>query len=316
MTQPTAGDVHVNAPLTQISIAYLQKAENFIADKVFPVVPVSQQANRYYEYKRSNWLRSQAQLRAPGSESAGGGWDLDNSATYFASVSSVHKDVADQIRSNADSVINMDRDATRWVTQQLLLKRDKDWADSYFKPGQWSVDVTPAVKWDSSLSTPVEDIRSEYYRIFENTGFKPNTLVLGARTYQALQDHPQFLDRIKFTQKAIVDTDLIASFLGLKRVLVSGSVENTAAEGAADAYRFVMGKHALLCYSAENPSLMEPTAGYTFSWSDLYGSQSSGMRVKRFRMEKLASDRVEGEMAYDLKLVASDLGSFFNSAVS
>ncbi len=316
MTQPTAGDVHVNAPLTQISIAYLQKAENFIADKVFPVVPVARQADRYYEYKRGNWLRSQAQLRAPGSESAGGGWDLDNSATYFASVRSVHKDVADQIRSNADSVINMDRDATRWVTQQLLLKRDKDWADSYFKPGQWSVDVTPSVKWDSSLSTPVEDIRSEYYRIFEATGFKPNTLVLGARTYQALQDHPQFLDRIKFTQKAIVDTDLIASFLGLKRVLVSGSVENTAAEGAADAYSFVMGKHALLCYSAENPSLMEPTAGYTFSWSGLYGGQSSGMRVKRFRMEKLASDRVEGEMAYDLKLVASDLGSFFNAAVS
>ena len=29
---PTAGDVHVNQPLTQISIAFLQNAANFVAD--------------------------------------------------------------------------------------------------------------------------------------------------------------------------------------------------------------------------------------------------------------------------------------------
>ena len=34
MPQPTISDVHVDAILTNISIAYMQKAENMIADKV------------------------------------------------------------------------------------------------------------------------------------------------------------------------------------------------------------------------------------------------------------------------------------------
>ena len=34
MPQPTAGMVHVNAPLTNISVAYMQSRDEYIADKV------------------------------------------------------------------------------------------------------------------------------------------------------------------------------------------------------------------------------------------------------------------------------------------
>jgi hypothetical protein len=33
MPNPTAGDVHVNRPLTNISIAYMQDAAGFVADR-------------------------------------------------------------------------------------------------------------------------------------------------------------------------------------------------------------------------------------------------------------------------------------------
>jgi hypothetical protein len=38
--------------------------------------------------------------------------------------------------------------------------------------------------------------------------------------------------------------------------------------------------------------------------------------MKRFRMEQLASDRIEIEMAIDEKIVAPDLGMFINNAVA
>jgi hypothetical protein len=41
-----------------------------------------------------------------------------------------------------------------------------------------------------------------------------------------------------------------------------------------------------------------------------------GARIKRFRMEELAADRVEGEMAFDMKLVGADLGIFFYDAIA
>jgi hypothetical protein len=72
---------------------------------------------------------------------------------------------------------------------------------------------------------------------------------------------------------------------------------------------------ALLCYSAPSPGLMVPTAGYTFSWTGLIGAGNQGNRIKRFRMDPLNSDRVEIDCAFDQKLVAADLGCFFNTCV-
>ena len=104
--------------------------------------------------------------------------------------------------------------------------------------------------------------------------------------------------------------------LGLDQVLIAGAVNNTAQEGATDSLDFVFTDDALLCYSAPRPSLMAPSAGYNFSWTGYLGASQEGMRMSRFRMEHLRADRIEGEMAYDQKLVASDLGVFFNDCLT
>ena len=54
------------------------------------------------------------------------------------------------------------------------------------------------------------------------------------------------------------------------------------------------------------PGLQTPTAGYTFSWTGYMGAGAEGTRIKQFRMEHLDSDRLEGQMAYDQKVVATD----------
>lgn len=47
-SQPTASDVHIDKPLTNISVAYIQNTNEFIADKVFPTVPVDKQTDKYF----------------------------------------------------------------------------------------------------------------------------------------------------------------------------------------------------------------------------------------------------------------------------
>jgi hypothetical protein len=81
MPQPTQGSVHVNRPLTMISVAYMQDQAEFIADKVFPVVPVDKQSDLYYVYTKNDWFRDEAKPRAAGTESAGGGYNLSTTAT-------------------------------------------------------------------------------------------------------------------------------------------------------------------------------------------------------------------------------------------
>jgi hypothetical protein len=329
MPNPTAGDVHVNVPLTNISVAWIQKQQAFIANRVFPNVPVAQQSNRYYTYQRDDFFRSEAQLRAPGTESSGSGFRIDNTPTYFCDVFAVHKDIDDQIRSNADSVISMDRDATLWVTQQLLIKRDKLWASNYFTTSVWTggngADLTGVTgapganqfkQWDAAGSSPIEDIRKQRILMAEKTGYLPGVLVLGAHVWRVLQDHAEFLDRIKYTERGMVTPDLLAAVLELDRVVVAYGVEATNIEGAAGAYSFIMGKHALLAYSPPAPSLMTPAAGYVFSWTGYLGAGPEGNRIAQFRMDPLKSDRVEGEMAFDMKVVSAELGQFFATAVA
>ena len=98
----------------------------------------------------------------------------------------------------------------------------------------------------------------------------------------------------------------------IERILIMDAIVNTADKGQANTHGFIAGDVALLVYSAPNPGLMVPSAGYDFNWSGLLGSSGGlGTRVSKFRMEELKSDRVEIEMAFDLKLVAADLGTLF-----
>jgi len=320
MPQPTASAVHVNRPLTNISIAYLQDQKDFIATKVFPNIPVMKKSDQYFVYEKGQWFRTDAQDRAPGTESAGSGYTL-TTADYACKAKALHKDVDDQIRSNADAPINLDSEATEFVTRQLALRREKDWAAEYFTTGKWTgsttgTDITPSPLWDAGSSYPFKNIRAQIDSVYKKTGYRPNTLVLSRDVWTVLQDHSELLDRIKYTEKGIVTLDLVAAALELDRVLIASAVENTAAEGATPVMSFLYSKDAFLCYAAPRPSIMQPSAGYTFSWQGYLGATAEGTRIKRFRMEELESDRIEGTMAYDLKLVASDLGVFFNNVMS
>lgn len=236
------------------------------------------------------------------------------------------KDVDDQIRANADAPLNLDRDATEWVSQQMMLDREKRWVNSYFKTGVWTTDLTGVaaapgagqfLRWDDANSTPVEDVTGAAVTMMQATGYKPNTLVLNPLVYNALKNNADIIDRIKYTQRGVVTTDILASLFDVDRVMVANAVENSAAEGATDAIDFIATtKGALLVYANPRPSILTPSAGYTFGWTGYFGAGNGGQRIKRFRMEQLASDRIEGELAIDPKLVASDLGIFFTTAIN
>lgn len=330
MTQPTKGDVHVNKPLTNISIAFLQEATSFIADQAFPNIPVSMQSDRYYTYDRGYFNRDEMEERAPNAESAGSGYSVDNTPTYYAPVYAFHHDIPDQVRANVDSVIRPDQDATNLVTHKALIKREKLWVTKYFQTGIWATNIngvasspvpgTSVLHWSDATSTPIEDVAAAQDSVLESTGMLANLLVVGRQVWTALKNHPDIIDRVKYGQTAPgtakISLTALADLFEVERILVSMAIENTAAEGATNDHSFIAGKHALLVYAPPAPGLMVPTGGYTFSWTGFLGAGAQGGRIKKFRMEPNAADRVEIEMAFDQKLVSADLGFFWNGIVA
>lgn len=329
MTTPTQSQAHVDAALTNISIAYMQRSSNFVASRVFPNVPVMKQSDRYFVFDRADFNRNEAKIRAPGSKAAGGGYNLDNTPSYFANVWAMRHDIDDQIIANQDSALNLERAGAEFVMQKLLIAKEAKWAANYFGTGVWGTDVTgvassaganEVIKWsDQTNGDPIGDIRAGKTAVLEATGFEVNTIVLGQKSMDALQDHPDIVDRVKYSggvgnaNPAQVSATTLATLFEVERVVVAKGIQNTAKEGATEASSFILGSNCLLCHSAPNPSLMTPSAGYTFSWQGYMGTTNEfGVATKNFYLDEISSTVVQGEMSFDQKVVASDLGYFFS----
>jgi len=316
MAQPTTNDVHVDAILTNISVAYIQDQKAYIANQVFPTIPVEKQSDKYFLYSKNDWFRDEAQKRAPASESVGSGYSLSTS-TYSADVYAFHKDVDDQVRANADSPLNVDRDATEFVTQRMLMRQEVQWTADFFTTSIWATDKTVDNLWsDYTASDPIGDVETGKAAILNSTGYLPNTMVLGYDVFRQLRHHPDIVDRVKYTSAENVTEDILARFFGVDRILVARAIRNTGREGATASFSNIAGKNCGLFYTAPTPGLLTPSAGYQFAWRGVSDGMGANVGITRFRMPELRADRIEAQMAWDNKVIATDLGYFFPSCVA
>lgn len=331
---PGGADLHINAPLTNVSVAYMQSHDVFISSKIFPTIPVGKRSDVYWKYSKSDWRRTDARLRAPGTESAGTGWK-PYTDSYFCDVFAVHEDIDDQTRANADGNFELDADATELCAGQLLLLRDLDWTSTYMRTGVWGTEFTGVasapstgqfLQWNQSGSDPLSDETSWATDFRLLTGFDFSFMVLGADVWKALKNHPAILDRIKYTQRGVVTKDLVASFFDIpagKLVVAYASqaigpqLDDAVAQDASSTYDWVVDpKSVLLGYAPDSPGLKKPSAGYTFTWKGYGAGNREGLTMSTMRMQHLKSDRIEGELTYDHKVVAPDCGVFLNTVVA
>ena len=333
--QPTAGDVHVNQPLSNISVAYGQDASAFVASRVFAQVPVMKKSDVYYHYPRGWWNRIEMKKRAPATESAGANYAV-STEPYLCERWALHHDIDDERRSNADTVLAPDRSATRFLTHQGLLAKEREWANGYLKAGVWtfSADGEAArsatldfkiaannnvIHWSADDSTPIVDIKSMKTVVQKETGFRPNVLTIGRPVFDILTEHPDIIDRMNRGQTdgpAQANIDDLRRLFELDDILIMDAIYNSAVEGATDAHDFISGKHGLLSYRPSSPGLEIPAAGYTFPWVGYLGATENGSRMSRMRMAELTADRVEIEQYYTYKKIGADLGVFLNGIVA
>ncbi len=315
MPQPTSSDVHVDAILSNMSVAFMQEAYAFVAGRAFPTVNVQKQTDKYFTYSQADFFRDQVQRRADGTESAGTGYSL-STATYNAEVYALHKDIGDQTRANADIPLNMDMDATRFLSQQMLIRQEVQWASDAFTTGVWGTDATPGTLWDAASSTPIADVETAKNTVLTNTGYVPNTVIMSYKVFSALVDNSDIVDRIKYTSQESVTEELLARLFGVDRVLIMAATYNTAAEGATASYSLVGDKDVLVCYTPANPGLMVPSAGYNMVWTGVSSGLGTGAAVSRYRIEERKADRIEIEAAFDFKVVSTALGYFLSNCTS
>lgn len=319
---------HIDRALTNMSVAYMQGADAFIADKVFPKIPVQKQSDTYFAYSKSDFFRNEVQERGRAAESAGGNFHIKEMDPYYCRKYAFHYDITKEERVNYDKPINVELDATAWLGQKMLLKREALFADKFFKAGIWGTDYvangTTKKYWDDPYADPVSVINDAAIDMAKNTGKKPNFIIMAPDVYNKLRNHDSIIDRIKYTQKGIVTKDLIASLFEVDEIHIPWAIYNNGPntpgfDATKEDMKFMYTGQMLLGYKASRPSLKEPSAGYIFTWAGLEGADAAyGSRMVRIRLDMLGlgTERFEMEMAFDQKLICSDVGMFFTNMLT
>lgn len=320
--------------LTNVSVAYLQKPENYAKGlRLFPRVPVGVAAGHYYKFDKATVARDDVKRKPQFGKVSPVIFGNDED-TYSCKVDQVIVGI-DQIsalnyqRTNAPGLNDPRKAKTIMATEKMNIHLDIMFAKNFFREGVWAQELTgvntmPSGKqfyqFDDENANPITLIDHLIDEIAREGRRRPNKLALGVDTFRALKQNPMILERVKYggstANPATVNLHVLAELFGLEEIVVLDSSYNTAPLGAKAKMEYICdAKGALLLYAANMPMIDEPSAGYTFSW-DPTGNGQPVTFAQWPGAPGTHSEFIEGLCAYDMKKVGDDMAVYLKNCVS
>lgn len=324
MANPTASAVHIDVPLTNLAIGIFQEPSNFMG-QVFPLVPVEKQSDKYWVWNREDFLRDNFQARPSATESAGTEWSV-SSTSYYADTFALHIDLPDQVAANAD--FDQESRIVRVLTENLRQHIEQQTISQLIASGKWGTDqagvasgagANQFLQFDATGADIGASIDALADVILADTGKRPNTLVLGATAWTKAKRSAAVKDQIKYTSAMTPTESVVASMVGVDRIIVARSIKATNAKGQALTTGFNFGaKNGWLGYVEPNPTMEAASAAYIFTWTGLDGASFgvAAPNIYRFDIPEKRVVRFEIQIAYDMVITSTALGKFLSGAVS
>lgn len=280
---PFNSNIHVNKPLTNLSVRYSN--DNFIAELVFPRVQVKHESDVYYVYDGEN-LKRTVSLRANGAESNQVEHDYSTSS-YVLEEHALKELITKRDRDNADSPLNLDIDANENLNEKISIDEEIRTMQVCFTTTTWSNNATvgSASAWDTSTSNPIADVLTATASILLNGRVMPNYGVMGWEPFKVLKVNSVTVDRLKITQDKVVTKNLIATLFDLDQLLIGTASYDANPKGVAPSNTFIWGKD-LLVYHKAQAKLKTKGAGVIL--------RIKGVRqTKKWHEDKLNGDFIE-----------------------
>lgn len=317
MASPTLQQVHIQAALADLSIAYRQERPP-VSDRIFPRVNVAKQADKFFVWNKGDMWRSEAKRRAPGTLFPRMGVRLSTD-NYSVEQYALEYEIPDEIRANQDAAVDIEETGTMTLTDQLSLIKDLRFATDFFASTSGWASGTVGTAWDNTASgTPVTAITGAVQTIRQNLGATNMHRIVGLggeKIRTALLNSDQVRDRSKYVMQQSIGAmeAALASVFGLDELIFDGRQYNTAKEGRTASYSPLFDNDFLVVAVPRSPGLNTPSAGYTFAWDE--GGRGDTY-VEMYRDEKQKQDILRAVTYFDQKQTGTDLGVFFNNPVT
>jgi hypothetical protein len=309
-TTPTGRDAHHDMPLSNLAVmAFNTQDDEFVADRLFPEVPVGKQSNRYYIIDKGAFLRIPDTRRAPKTRAGRVEFEVSSSA-YFADNYALAGELSIEDINNADNPIQLRQNETLLVTNNL--KRDQEnriasLVTSISNVGS-GVQLTGTNKWSDANSDPVADVTTGHAFMRSQTGLVANTAVIDWDTLQILRRHPLLLDMYKYTNGGEVTDGQIQSVFKVDQMLIGRGIKENSREGGTSSMTNIWGNNVVLAHVGPSTGMRSRTFGLRFNWRP--PTFRANMAVTRAVENQAGSQHVEIiEAGYyqDEVIVASQL---------
>lgn len=300
--------VHLDKMLSRISVGYTNNA--MVGDRLFQTVRVNKQSDKYYVFRRRETFQTHDMRRTPGSQANELPPMTLSRETYFAQEDALVSVVPVEERENADPPLNPYNEETERLSEAILLGREDAIQsmvrDSSNYPASHVVTLSGTDQWnDYAGSDPKSDVKTGRQQIHNGGLLKePNVMIAGYDVGIELEDHTQFIERIKYSERGVTTEAIIAQVLGIGNLIFAGVAHDDSNPAAAEAsLSLLWGKDAILAYVPPRPGRRVPAFGYEFAWPYRNGQV---MPTERWYDDDRVSDKVRTRRRYDLKFIAKD----------
>lgn len=253
--------------LTTIAQGY-QNGE-MVSQFLFPTVPVDQRGGKIIQFGKEDF-RLYNTGRTPGASTKRVQYGYQGNPFALES-HSLEGVVPFEIMQEANAVPHIDQGRVAVIkTQNIIqLRKEKAAADIATNLAAYGtnnkVTLSGTSQWSdySGISDPSKDIEAAKEAVRTSTGKRPNTAILSPRAFAACKQHPKIIERIKYTGRDSVTTDLLATLWELKNVVVGDAIyEDQGTGNLVD----VWNKDVVVAYT-ELGTLADgglPSYGYTY----------------------------------------------------
>lgn len=297
--------VHLDSMLTGISVGYVN--DELVGDQLFPAVNVQKQSDKYYVLEKVGFTPL-TDTRAPNAATQEVPPMTLSRDTYFAEEHSLKGWVSIDEIQNADNPADPLIDTTEQVSDTILLNRENAIqamvrATANYASGH-SVTLTGGQQWsDYTNSAPISDLKAARDQIHLATFKMPTKAILGYDVATKLEDHPDFLDRLK-AQPTVQINNLatIGQVVGIPQLIRAGAGANTAPLGQAQTIAYMWGKDVVVAFVPDAPGRKVPAFGYEYNWN----FEGSAMPTDRWYDDDRKAWAVRTTRRYDFKFAAID----------
>lgn len=259
---PTA--VHQNSTLSNVSVQYAN--DEYIGDRLLPVVPVSKKSDVYYIYNKRDRLAYPNPRLGPRGQ-ANEISESRSTGSYLCEGYGYENYVDQETLSNQDAPLNEMIDLTEAIAEGLAFQRELRQATILCTAANFGANtaaVAAADRWNVG-GNPIPTIKTAIAALWQGRGPGSVWGYCSLDVYDALSMNPFILDLYKYggTSPGLATPDMIAKFFGLAGLLVGKARRDTANEGQTASYSRIWSDVFGVVRVAARPSLRNAAFGYT-----------------------------------------------------